>query len=239
MVTKTSWDAVVRMLLAAMHSFFEKFRGDIAAFLAFHENESRRQLIEMNESLDQVRKAMIAMTTLFADKMDAFLAEAKAACAGRASNDYDSALMNKTLEVEAEVKRLANLLTSRVHTAACSPEKKVTIAIDELPDIKMTFSPRELAEWLNEIHTPLSPVLCAGLIAGSPSEGRTLDEAFHEATHSSLPPDSADRTLDEADVSSSTGVPSSTKRSAASSSNDGDEAADAALPESPNKCPRT
>ena len=114
MVTKASWDAVVRMLLAAMHSFFEKFRGDIAAFLAFHENESRRQLIEMNESLDQVRKAMIAMTTLFADKMDAFLAEAKAACAGRASNDYDSALMNKTLEGEAEVKRLANLLTSRV-----------------------------------------------------------------------------------------------------------------------------
>ena len=154
MVTKTSWDAVVRMLLAAMHSFFEKFRGDIAAFLAFHENESRRQLIEMNESLDQVRKAMIAMTTLFADKMDAFLAEAKAACAGRASNDYDSALMNKTLEVEAEVKRLANLLTSRVHTAACSPEKKVTIAIDELPDIKMTFSPRELAEWLNEMPSP-------------------------------------------------------------------------------------
>ena len=45
MVTKTSWDAVVRMLLAAMHSFFEKFRGDIAAFLAFHENESRRQLV--------------------------------------------------------------------------------------------------------------------------------------------------------------------------------------------------
>ena len=172
MVTKTNAELVVQIMLATLAPFFGNVREDLRAMFAFHESEIARQA---SESLHLVQRALVAMTTFFTRKMDEHLQNVKASFPDCASIEYSAALVGKTVDLHAEIKSMVDAFMSNMSAAAMSPAKKTTITIDALPDVKLTFSPTELAEWLDEVGTP-SPVPFAGTNAGPSSAVRIVDE---------------------------------------------------------------
>ena len=144
MVTKTHAELVVQIMLATLAPFFGNVREDLRAMFAFHESEIARQA---SESLHLVQRALVAMTTFFTRKMDELREDVKASFPDCASNEFAAALVGKTVDLHAEIKSMVDAFMSNMSAAAMSPAKKTTITIDALPDVKLTFSPTELAEW--------------------------------------------------------------------------------------------